>query len=119
MTPLLLRTANRWKIPRDLALAVIARDSRCIYCNREFGLPQGPRAACASWEHIVNDETLINAENIALCCVGCNASKGTRLLKIWIDSRYCNDRGISRRSLAKVAADAFDGQSKSTDVRNR
>ena len=110
MTPLLLRTANRWKIPRELALAVIARDIRCIYCNREFGQPQGPRAACASWEHIVNDETLINTANVALCCVGCNASKGTKPLKTWISSSYCKERGISSHSLAKVAADALAGQ---------
>ena len=88
MTPLLLRTAAKWKIPRELALTVIERDLRCIYCNREFGEPQGPRAACASWEHIVNDESIVNLSNIALCCVGCNASKGTKPHLIRKESKH-------------------------------
>ena len=102
MTPLLLHTAARWKIPRDLALAVIARDIRCIYCDREFGGPQGPRAACPSWEHIVNDELIVNLENIALCCVGCNASKGTKPLGVWLSAKYCTDREIKQK-IAPVA----------------
>ena len=103
MTPLLLRTAAKWKIPRELALTVIERDLRCIYCNREFGEPQGPRAACASWEHIVNDESIVNLSNIALCCVGCNASKGTKPLGLWLDTKYCADRSITRQRIAAVA----------------
>jgi hypothetical protein len=103
MTPLLLRTAAKWKIPRELALEVIARDIRCIYCNREFGDPLGPRAACPSWEHIVNDEAIVNLANIALCCVGCNASKGTKPLSLWLLAKYCSDRGISGQSIASVA----------------
>ena len=103
MTPLLLRTAAQWKIPRELALAVIARDIRCIYCNRDFGEPQGPRSACPSWEHIVNDESLVDLANIALCCVGCNASKGTKPLSLWLNAKYCSGRGISRQSIATVA----------------
>lgn len=104
MTPLLLRTANRWKIPRELAHAVIARDTRCIYCQREFG---GPRAACASWEHIVNDESVITAGNIALCCVGCNASKGTKRLGLWLSSDYCKLRSISEKSMSAIAIAAL------------
>ena len=108
MNPLLLRTATRWKIPRDLALTVIARDLRCIYCNREFGEPQGPRAACPSWEHIVNDESIVNPTNIALCCVGCNASKGTKPLNQWLKSKYCSDRGISYNSISVVALSSLN-----------
>lgn len=111
MTPLLLRTAARWKIPRELALAVIARDVRCIYCNREFGEPQGPRVACPSWEHIVNDESIVTVENIALCCVGCNASKGTKPLGLWLSSKYCSDRSINKQSIAAIAAAALAAQS--------
>ena len=103
MIPLLLRTAAKWKISRELALSVIARDLRCIYCNRDFGPPQGPRAACPSWEHIVNDQSIVSLENIALCCVGCNASKGTKPLGLWLNTKYCSDRSISRQSIGAVA----------------
>lgn len=103
LTPLLLRTASRWGIPREVALAIIARDTRCVYCRREFGDPHGPRAACPSWEHIVNDQALVGAENIALCCVGCNASKGTKTLSSWLVSEYCISRGIRHQTIAPVA----------------
>ncbi len=102
---LLIRTAARWKVPPDLALAVIARDLRCIYCNRDFDTDlSGPRAGLASWEHIINDESLVSPENIALCCIGCNSSKGTRALGDWLKSEYCKTRGISPSTISPVAA---------------
>ena len=104
---LFIRTASRWNIPRDLALAVITRDDRCIYCRRVFGGSLRSRADCPSWEHIVNDESLVSAENIALSCVGCNASKGTKPLEKWLKSRYCEERGITSNSIAAVALNAL------------
>jgi len=100
---LLIRTATRWKIPRDLAVVVISRDDRCIYCGRVFEDSLSPRAGYPSWEHIVNDESLVNASNIALCCIGCNASKGTKPLEKWLNSNYCRKRGITSHSMAAVA----------------
>ncbi|MFM1907421.1 MAG: hypothetical protein RLZZ591_1098 [Pseudomonadota bacterium] len=111
MSQLLVRTASRWNIPRDMALAVIARDTRCKYCGLEFGEPQGPRVACPSWEHIVNDLSLVNPENIALCCVGCNSSKGTKTLSTWLNSKYCTTRGIGQQTLAPVALTAHQRRS--------
>ena len=37
-----------------------------------------------SWEHLINDACIITRENIARCCVGCNASKGTKNLVEWL-----------------------------------
>lgn len=103
---ILIRTAARWGIPRDLAVKVLARDLRCIYCNRDFDLA-GQRAGAPSWEHIVNDVSIINAANIALCCCGCNASKGRKSLGHWLDSEYCKVRGITITSIASIAASAL------------
>ncbi len=102
---LLVRAAARWKVPRDLALAVLARDLRCIYCSRDFAAEMsGPRAGLASWEHIINDESIVTLENIALCCIGCNSSKGTKNLGDWLKSKYCQTRGIGPDTIAAVAA---------------
>ncbi len=103
---LLVRTAARWNIRKELAEEVIARDLRGIYCNRYFD-PAGPRAGIPSWEHIVNDVSIVTASNIALCCVGCNASKGQKTLEKWLESTYCEQRGITRSSIAPVAAKAL------------
>ena len=103
MSKALMRTAARWRIPRDLALIVISRDSRCIYCNRLFETSPNSRAAWPSWEHIVNDGALVNASNIALCCASCNSSKGTKSLEKWLESKYCKEREITRHSMTPIA----------------
>ena len=98
---------NRWNIPPALEQEVLARDRHCIYCGISFAVPPGPRRARRSWEHIVNDARLVNLENIALCCIGCNASKGTKDLAVWLETRYCKSRGISERSISSVAIAAL------------
>lgn len=98
---------NRWKIPAWLEQEALARDQSCIYCGASFSVPPGPRRARRSWEHIVNDAGLISRENIALCCIGCNASKGAKDLAVWLETRYCKTRGISEHSLSVVARAAL------------
>ncbi len=105
---LLIRTAARWKISRELAIVVIARDARCIYCQVEFEAPFIVRRTCPSWEHIVNDVSLVGPENIALCCVSCNASKGAQTLKLWLTSTYCRSRHISIASIAEIASKTLE-----------
>jgi hypothetical protein len=107
---LLIRTAASWKIPRALALQVIERDTQCIYCGLVFAEPFTVRATCPSWEHIVNDLSLISLENIGLCCVSCNASKGKKPLQVWLKSKYCAERAITSRTIATVAGSLLDGQ---------
>ena len=55
-----------------------------------------------SWEHIINDEKIITRENIALCCRGCNSSKGQKQLSIWLQSKYCKEHGITVESVAPI-----------------
>ena len=73
-----------------------------MYCGVAFGAKNRP-----SWEHIVNDETIITRENIALCCRACNSSKGVKLLPVWLESDYCKQRGINRGTVAKVVRQAL------------
>lgn len=103
---LLLKTARRWNIPEELAKEVIQRDQVCVYCRQPFTGPDGAARSRASWEHIVNDLAVITPANIALSCVGCNASKGTMKLGNWLKSEYCESRKISAQTVAPVAASA-------------
>lgn len=80
-----------------------ANPDRCIYCNRQFGEPHEPKAACLPWAHIANAWAMVNLANIALCCVGCNASKGTKPLRLGLSAKYCIDRGISKQSMSAAA----------------
>ena len=93
---------NRWKIPLVVEREVIARDLVCAYCSTPFSGKNGPYRSRASWEHVINDLALVSADNIVLCCVGCNASKGARPLERWLESKYCKDRGITAESVSPV-----------------
>lgn len=60
------------------------------------------RAKKKSWEHIINDINIKTLDNIALCCVGCNASKGNKELMSWFNSENARKRGITSETIADV-----------------
>ena len=107
---------NRWRIPAWLEEEVIKRDWRCVYCGTAFSLGDLSRGRQASWEHIVNDATIVSAENIARCCVSCNASKGAKPLRRWLESTYCNRRGINLTSVAEVVRAHLQPSTPSSDA---
>ena len=61
----------------------------------------------ATWEHIINDARIVSRENIARCCVACNSSKGARSLSDWIQSSYCEKRGINKDTVSEVVKAAL------------
>ena len=93
---------NRWNIPDYLEKEITERDKCCVYCHVEFAPGNKMRRAMATWEHIVNDATIIAGENIARCCLSCNCSKGTKQLAHWLESDHCKKRGITRETVADV-----------------
>ena len=98
---------NRWNIPGWLEQEVLARDANRVYCRLDFALSNATRGAKPSWEHIVNDVRIVTRQNIALCCVSCNASKGTKELMVWLASDYCKRKGITEKNVAQVVLDAL------------
>jgi hypothetical protein len=110
---------NRWNIPAWLEHEVIERDRCCVYCGVDFKVQSGSRRDRPSWEHIINDAHIITRENIARCCIGCNASKGTKNLEEWLDSRYCEIHGITRESVAPVVQAALQGIASDTGLTDR
>jgi hypothetical protein len=69
--------------------------------------PHGPRKAVATWEHIINDASIVTRENIARCCFACNSSKGTKKLSDWMQSSYCKKRGINKYTVAEIVKEAL------------
>jgi len=55
----------------------------------------------------VNDASIVTRENIALCCIGCNASKGVKSLSAWLASAYCRERGITAVKVAPIVREAL------------
>ncbi len=99
---------NNWNIPDWLENEILDRDKTCVYCNVIFGSSKESRKTQASWEHIVNDASIITRENIARCCVGCNSSKGIKKLSDWINSSYCKKNGININTVADVIKNALN-----------
>lgn len=108
--------SNRWNIPAWLEREVVGRDVACVYCGTTFVADPVARRSRRSWEHIVNDVRIITRENIALCCLGCNASKGAKLLEVWLESPYCKKRGITKESVSVVIKAALAGSVLSNDA---
>ncbi len=96
---------NRWGIPAWLEEEVKARDKNCVYCGVQMveKVPEGTsRRTLATWEHIINDSSIITQENIVRCCCACNSSKGTKNLAEWMQSEYCKTRAITAKTVANV-----------------
>lgn len=104
--------ANRWGIPKEVEDHVRERDSACVYCKVEFRNEESSRKNKPSWEHIVNDIRINAIENIALCCMSCNASKGAKLLEDWLQSDYCTRKRITSKSVAQVVKNALSNPPK-------
>ena len=101
---------KNWGIPDWLEKEVKERDKTCVYCGIQMIQqipPRGSRRNVATWEHIINDASIVSRENIARCCVACNSSKGTKKLSDWIQSSYCMKRGITKGTVAEVVKDAL------------
>jgi len=94
--------ANRWGIPKDVQEIVKLRDLNCVYCGVSFTNSVLTHKTRPTWEHIINDIRINGPDNIALCCGSCNASKGTKLLNEWLNSKYCLKKGITQDNVAKV-----------------
>jgi len=99
--------ANRWGIPKEVENHVRERDLACVYCRTEFRKEDNSRKNKPSWEHIVNDIRINGTNNIALCCMFCNASKGSKLLEDWLESDYCIRKGITAKFVAEVVENAI------------
>ena len=103
--------ANRWGIPLEVENYVKQRDIRCVYCGIEFTNETNTQKSKATWEHIINDLKINGQDNIALCCMSCNASKGAKSLSYWLKSDYCKKKGITFETVASIVQQAITNSS--------
>ena len=101
---------NRWGIPKWLEQEIKARDKTCVYCGVKLleAVSLGSsRRAVATWEHIINDASIVTRENIARCCAACNSSKGIKTLSDWMRSSYCKKNNINEYTVAAIIRKAL------------
>ena len=96
--------SNIWGIPAHLENRILKRDKKCVYCGVKLsaGTEKKSIKNRPTWEHIINDASIITYDNIAICCASCNSSKGTKTLTTWLLSDYCNRKKINKRTVAPV-----------------
>lgn len=102
--------ANRWGIPKNVEELVKKRDLNCVYCGIFFTNSVPNHKTRPTWEHIINDIRINGSDNIALCCGSCNASKGTKKLIDWLNSKYCMAKGITKENVAIVVKEYLNRQ---------
>jgi hypothetical protein len=98
---------NQWGIPDWLEKEVTERDTHCVYCGIRFDPLTKACKSKPSWVHIDNDVRITTRQNIARCCTACNASKGAKLLEVWLSSNYCKMKKITKDNVAQVVKEAL------------
>jgi 5-methylcytosine-specific restriction endonuclease McrA len=91
--------SNTYGISEKVEKEIRARDKKCVYCR--ISMKQSKGASGATIEHFNNDGPLKKKYNVAICCRGCNSSKGTKKLLVWFQTTYWSRNSISKESVAK------------------
>jgi len=91
--------SNTYGISEEVEKEIRARDRRCVFCHKRFS--RKSRASIATIEHFNNDGPMAKKYNVAICCGGCNSSKGTKKLSAWLKTPYCRKRQINEKTVAK------------------
>jgi len=95
--------SNTYGISEHDERQIRARDRTCVYCG--ILMKQSPRAMCASGatiEHFNNDGPLRKKYNVAICCRGCNSSKGTKRLSVGFKTPYCREKKMNGETFSET-----------------
>ena len=103
---------KNFNIPAEILTEIRKRDKKCAYCHKAMVFPYERVKAIdsATIEHLnregpFNWEDGLLKEDIVICCVACNSSRGQKLLADWFASPYCAARKISAKSVTKPVSD--------------
>jgi len=97
------------------------RDKVCVYCHKSFDLEhnQNNRSDWDTVEHLnhrsdwdsvgsYHKENKPVSEIIAICCAGCNSSRGAKPLSSWFKTEYCIQKNINYDTIAEVVKQYID-----------
>ena len=80
-----------------------ARDKVCVYCRKV--MKKSRRSFGATIEHFNNDGPFNEKRSLAVCCRGCNSSRGAKELLAWFATDYCRKKNISVKTVSKPVRD--------------
>ena len=90
--------SNRFGIPAEVEQRIRARDTRCVYCEKEFS--RDSQGNMPTIEHLDENPPFywqegLREDGLAICCGSCNSSRGNKSLREWFQTPYCRERGIT------------------------
>jgi hypothetical protein len=99
---------SNFGIPYNELLKVRSRDKQCVYCHKEMIYPftHNKQRDCATIEHLNFKKPFywkegLQIKDIAICCGGCNSSRGAKKLSDWFKTEYCIARNINEKTVAE------------------
>lgn len=99
---------NKFGIPEKILAPIRERDRNCVYCGKVMISPydrRNPKDSLTiehfNWDGPFYWKDGLDAEDIAMCCLSCNSSRGIKLLDEWFRSKYCTERGITAETVAE------------------
>jgi hypothetical protein len=94
--------SNKYGISENDEREIRARDRTCVYCHiRLKRSPHAMGSSGATIEHFNNDGPFDKKNNTAICCRGCNSSRGNKNLSDWFKTAYCIEKNINEKTVAK------------------
>ncbi|MDO8269129.1 MAG: hypothetical protein Q7T54_00470 [Candidatus Levybacteria bacterium] len=113
--------ANKFGIPHDIEILIRKRDKNCVYCHKKMIYPfhQSNPIDFATIEHLNHRQDWNSVESyvqeglpvdeiVTICCKSCNSSRGSKPLKDWFESQYCQGKNINYNTVAKVVKNYID-----------
>jgi len=95
--------SNRYGISEKDEQEIRARDKTCVYCRKL--MKKSRRSFGATIEHFNNDGPFDKKYNVAICCRGCNSSKGSKTLLDWFQTDYCREKKVNGKTVSKPVKD--------------
>lgn len=99
---------NKFEISEEVEARLRRRDKKCVYCRKAMIYPYDgdKRRDSATIEHLNENPPFywsdgLKEEGLAICCGGCNSSRGKKTLEYWFKSSYCVERNINGETVAK------------------
>jgi hypothetical protein len=88
---------NRFGIPAETEQRIRARDTRSVYCGKQFS--RASRKDMPSIEHLHEKPPFhwqegLKEGGLAICCRSCNSSRGNKSLRDWFQTPYCTQRDM-------------------------
>jgi hypothetical protein len=95
--------SNKYGISVKDEQEIRARDKVCVYCRKL--MKKSRRSFGATIEHFNNDGPFNEKRSAAICCRGCNSSRGAKELLAWFATDYCRRKNINVKTVSKPVRD--------------